>query len=67
MSLEMKYFVLKPKGDNPYAAASRIAMKAYAEAIIDENALLYNDLEQWRLDEQHAVNEAKLCTYFKEK
>lgn len=28
--LEMRYFVLKPKGDNAHARASREAMRAYA-------------------------------------
>ncbi len=60
--LEMKYFVLKPRGafDDPYAKASRAALKAYAEAILEENSQLYGDLEKWRINEQGAANEAHL-------
>jgi hypothetical protein len=45
--LEMKYFVLKPKGDDPYAAASRKAMEAYADAIKRENPRLARALISW--------------------
>jgi hypothetical protein len=45
--LEMKYFVLKPKGDDPYAVASRMAMLAYADAIMDVNRDLALDLIRW--------------------
>jgi len=60
--LQMKYFVLKPKGafDDPYAKASRTALQAYAREIRDENPQLYNDLEKWRIEEQGAANEAHL-------
>ena len=58
--LEMKYFVLKPKGDSPYAAASRAAMKAYDKSIEDENSKLCYDLHSWVIKEQGAVNEERL-------
>jgi hypothetical protein len=45
--LEMKYFVLKPKGDDAYALASRKAMLAYARAITSENKILAEDLRKW--------------------
>lgn len=45
--LEMKYFVLKPKGENQYAVASRIAMKAYATAIDAINPTLAAELRKW--------------------
>ena len=54
--LEMKYFVLKPKGDSQYSKASRTALKAYADAISDENPKLAHDLHMWAIDEQGAVN-----------
>lgn len=57
--LEMKYFVLKPKGDNPYAKASRAALKAYADSIQEENAQLCHDLHLWEIDEQGEVNKAQ--------
>lgn len=47
MALEMKYFVLKPKGDDAYARASRYAMWAYAERIRSDDAELADSLENW--------------------
>ena len=60
--LHMKYFVLKPRGDfnDPYAKASRAALKAYAETIIDENPDLYASLEKWRIEEQGRANQTDL-------
>lgn len=49
--LEMKYFVLKPKGTNAYAAASRTAMNAYARAIKCANPTLSRELLAWAEDE----------------
>jgi len=45
--LKMKYFVLKPKGNDAYANASRMAIAAYAKAIDDENPKLKQDLVDW--------------------
>lgn len=45
--LIMKYFVLKPAGDNAYAEASRLAMRAYATKIYGENAELAKELREW--------------------
>lgn len=45
--LEMKYFVLKPAGNDKYAAASRKAMRAYADFIRDENPVLSDELRDW--------------------
>lgn len=45
--LLMKYFVLKPKGADAYAAASRAAMYAYAKHIKAENAALSDQLIGW--------------------
>ena len=50
MGLKMKYFVLKPTPKIPgdrYAAASRKAMRAYANHISSENPMLANDLREW--------------------
>ena len=49
--LEMKYFVLKPKGRGPYAIASREAMRTYAEEIKKENPKLARDLNKWAMQE----------------
>lgn len=54
--LEMKYFVLKPKGYNPYAKASRKAMLRYAEEIRIENPTLAKELKDWVLRETPETN-----------
>lgn len=43
----MKYFVLKPKGDDIYAAASRKAMRVYAKHVRSENPELADHLAEW--------------------
>lgn len=43
----MKYFVLKPKGKDQYAVASRKALLAYADIISSENPTLATDLRDW--------------------
>lgn len=45
--LEMRYFVLKPKGKDIYAQSSRRAMRQYAKLIRTVNPSLANDLEAW--------------------
>ena len=45
--LEMKYFVLKPKGQDKYAQASRSAMLTYANTIEPINPELAKDLRAW--------------------
>ncbi len=45
--LIMKYFVLKPKGDDEYAKASRLAMLKYASVIADTNLALAQELTAW--------------------
>jgi hypothetical protein len=45
--LLMKYFVLKPAGNDKYAAASRRAMHAYATFIREENPVLSDQLRDW--------------------
>jgi hypothetical protein len=45
--LQMKYFVLKPGGDDEFAKASRIAMKAFAQAISSSSLTLATDLMNW--------------------
>lgn len=47
--LMMKYFVLKPKGDDDYAIASRAAMMAYAAVIRELNPTLAEELRDWVL------------------
>jgi len=45
--LELKYFVLKPKGKDAYADASRKAMIEYALTIQHENKDLCAELMVW--------------------
>jgi hypothetical protein len=47
MSLEMKYFVLKPRGDNIFAKASRAAMRTYAKVIWEHDYDFAKSLEIW--------------------
>ena len=64
--LKMKYFVLKPEGEDDYAFASRMAMRAYAANIRRTNSALAKDLNNWIGDiEAEAENlseEARLMT-----
>jgi hypothetical protein len=53
--LQTKYFVLKPKGADPYAVASRKAMLAYADAIDDANHDLAVELRHWVFRETDAL------------
>ena len=50
--LLMKYFILKPKGNNVYAKASREAMLRYADVVNSINPILTNDLREWVKHEQ---------------
>ena len=54
--LVMMYFVLKPRGNSPYARASRRAMFAYAHAIMEENPVLSRQLWDWAGDEKIAAD-----------
>ena len=45
--LTMKYFTLKPAGDDIYAAASRRAMRQYANMIERDNPRFAADLRSW--------------------
>ncbi len=58
--LQMKYFVLKPAGDDPYAQASRNAMREYAKYIQGENIELSHDLDMWAINEQGEANKRDL-------
>lgn len=59
--LQMKYFVLKPAGESPYARASRAAMAAYAYAIREENPKLSEELEVWALQEAQKTGKQDVC------
>ncbi len=50
--LIMKYFVVKPEGSDPYAQASREAMRAYAHSIDGTNHELAFELIEWVVKEE---------------
>ena len=52
MALEMKYFVLKPKGKTIHAQASRLALHAYAIIIQETDPELALALRTWAHKEQ---------------
>lgn len=54
--LQMKYFVLKPAGNNRYALASREAMLAYARVIKSDNKELHDELIAWATLEHERSN-----------
>ncbi len=56
--LTMKYFVLKPAGDDIYARASRMAMRKYADAIAQDNPEFTHDIRNW-VDQEHAESYAR--------
>lgn len=62
MGLEMKYFVLKPRGKDPYARASRIAMKAYARSIKKTDAFFYRSLVEWVKEEENSLTLQNIAT-----
>ena len=45
--LQMKYFVLKPHGNDKYAEASRVAMRNYSNTIAEHNPKLADELWEW--------------------
>jgi len=52
IKLMMKYFVLKPKGTDIFAQASRRAMSAYANVICREHRKFAEEIREWvRLEE----------------
>lgn len=72
MSLELRYFVLKPSGTSLHAEASRAALTAYAEVILhgaqcDRPTSIEkrNEMHQLALDVQEWVRDerAKLIDY----
>ena len=56
LELFMKYFVLKPGGDNEYAHSSREAMRMYAYSIRPHNEDLSNELIAWADGEEEKAN-----------
>jgi hypothetical protein len=45
--LYLKYFVLKPNGQDAYAKASRAAMRAYAKEIKQHDSGMADSLNEW--------------------
>lgn len=57
--LQMKYFVLKPKGTDEYAEASRRAMSAYADHIEEFDPEFARELSQWAVTETLRTERAR--------
>jgi hypothetical protein len=55
--LEMKYFVLKPKGNDVFAEASRAAMRRYAEIIKSVEPGMADELMEWVAAEDETKEE----------
>lgn len=51
----MKYFVLKPAGDDAYAKASRAAMLAFADVYVAENPQMAREVADWANQETAAA------------
>lgn len=62
MALEMKYFVLKPRGRSHHAEAARAAMLAYARAIGDHDPELAQGLGEWVNREESRMEAAPPAT-----
>lgn len=45
--LMMKYFVLKPRGEDVFAKASRVAMRAYAKTIANDSPKFAAEVREW--------------------
>ena len=54
--LQLKYFVLKPEGNSPWAKASRTAMRVFAAEIENDNFQLAADLKQWAYEEERKLH-----------
>lgn len=55
LGLQLRYFVLDPKGDDAHARASRAAMRAYAFSIRERNQTLAFELIEWTEREMDAA------------
>ena len=49
--LKMKYFVLKPEGDDVFAQASRVGMRAYARQLENKDPQYAAEIRKWADDE----------------
>jgi hypothetical protein len=58
--LMMKYFVLKPRGDDVFATASRAAMRAYANIILEANPTFAGELREWADREGAAAHDRRV-------
>ena len=61
MALDMKYFVLKPNGDDMYSLASRLAMRSYAYAIVEHDPELAKAMLEWANREMENARGGEIC------
>lgn len=57
--LQLKYFVLKPGGNDSYARASREALVSYANAIQAEDPKLAHAVMEWAITEESRAGGTK--------
>lgn len=55
--LQMKYFVVKPAGDDTYAKASRAAIRCYARHVEAANPEFAKELNEWAQREEEASDD----------
>ena len=56
MPLIHKYFVLKPRGNDAQARASRVAMRTYAAEIEQHDKQLANELKSWAYEAEREAH-----------
>lgn len=57
-----RYFTLSPKGNTPWANASRAAMRVFASEISESDPKLSNNLKQWAYEEERRMSAEKVTT-----
>ena len=57
-----RYFVLEPKGNTPWANASRAAMRVFASEISESDSKLSNNLKQWAYEEERRLSAETVTT-----
>ena len=55
--LKLKYFVVRPEGNDTHARASRAALRTYSAVILKENEQLSKDIEIWVTKEEQIAKE----------
>lgn len=54
--IKLKYFVLKPRGSDAYAKASRTALRVFSTEMEQDDPALAAQLKRWAYDEERAAH-----------